>query len=63
MFYIGSCRYMYSYEWKYFSARLHTTKEIIFFLENINNIQKIIDNNPLDLTNKIFGDIYIIKML
>jgi len=58
MLYIGSCRYMRGYEWNYFPARLHTTKEIIYFLENIDNITNIINNNPQDLTNKIFGDIY-----
>jgi len=58
MFYIGSCRYMYGYDWDYFPARLHTTREIIFFLENINNIKKIINDNPSVLTNFIFGDIY-----
>lgn len=58
MLYIGSCRYMYEYDWDYFPARLHTTKEIIHFLENIDNIKNVIDNNPNDLTNFIFGDIY-----
>ena len=58
MLYIGSCRYMYGYHWDYFPARLHTTREIIHFLENIDNIKNIIDNNPSGLTNFIFGDIY-----
>ena len=58
MLYIGSCRYMYDYDWDYFPARLHTTREIIFFLENIENIQNVINNNPGNLTNCIFGDIY-----
>jgi hypothetical protein len=58
MFYIGSCRYMYDYDWDFFPARLHTTKEIIFFLENVNNIEHIINQNPSDITNLIFGDIY-----
>lgn len=58
MLYIGSCRYMYGYKWDYFPARLHTTKEIIHFLENIGNIKQIIDDNPDDLINFIFGDIY-----
>ncbi|AYV75433.1 MAG: hypothetical protein Terrestrivirus1_307 [Terrestrivirus sp.] len=49
---------MYGYKWTYFPARLHTTKEIIYFLENIHNIKHVIDNNPTDLTNMIFGDIY-----
>lgn len=56
MLYIGSCRYMYDYDWDYFPARLHTTREIIFFLENITNIQNVIDNNPWELQNFIFGD-------
>ena len=38
MLYVGSCRYMYDYDWDYFAPRLHTTKEIIHFLENIDNI-------------------------
>ena len=58
MLYIGSCRYMNGYTWDYFPARLHSTREIIFFLENINNIEMIINNNPSELTNYIFGDIY-----
>lgn len=58
MLYIGSCRYMYGYTWDYFPARLHTTREIIYFLENINNIKNVIENNPSELTNCIFGDIY-----
>lgn len=57
MLYIGSCRYMYSHKWSYFPARLHSTKEIIFFLEHIDNIQNIIHTIPSDLINKIFGDI------
>jgi hypothetical protein len=47
---------MYNYDWEYFPARLHTTREIIFFLENINNIENIVTNN--ELANFIFGDIY-----
>jgi hypothetical protein len=58
MLYIGSCRYMYRNDWDYFPARLHATREIIFFLENINNINNVINENPSDLTNLIFGDIY-----
>ena len=58
MFYIGTCRYMHGYPWTYFPARLHSTREIIYFLENITNIKQIIDDNPSDLTNSIFGDIY-----
>jgi hypothetical protein len=49
---------MYGYVWDYFPARLHTTKEIIHFLKNINNVKNVIDNNPDGLTNFIFGDIY-----
>lgn len=58
MLYIGSCRYMYDYDWEYFPARLHTTKEIIYFLENIDNIKNVINNNPIKLINFIFGDIF-----
>lgn len=49
---------MYGYKWNYFPARLHSTKEIIYFLENISNMKEIIKNNPKDLLNCIFGDIY-----
>jgi hypothetical protein len=48
---------MYNYGWDYFSPRLHTTKEIIHFLENINNTKNVIDNNPSDLTYQIFGGV------
>lgn len=58
MLYLGSCRHMYDYKWDFFPGRLHTTREIIFFLENINNIEKISIDNPNNLTNLIFGDIY-----
>ena len=57
MLYVGSCRYMYSYKWRYFPARLHTTREILFFLNNINNIQNIINKYPSELSDIIFGDI------
>jgi hypothetical protein len=49
---------MYDYDWDYFPGRLHTTREIIFFLENITNIKNVINNNPIELTNCIFGDIH-----
>jgi len=49
---------MYGYDWDYFPGRLHTTREIIFFLENIANIKNVINNNPPELANCIFGDIY-----
>ena len=49
---------MYGYPWNYFPGRLHSTREIVFFLENITTIKEIISNNPEDLTNFIFGDIY-----
>ena len=58
MLYIGSCRYMEGYYWNYFPARLHSTREIIFFLEHITEIEKVIKARPRDLTNFIFGDIY-----
>lgn len=58
MLYIGSCRYMADYPWDYFPGKLHSTREIIFFLENINHCKKIIDNNPSELSNFIFGDIF-----
>jgi hypothetical protein len=37
MFYIGSCRYQPLFA-NYFPPRLHSTKEIIYFLENYKNI-------------------------
>lgn len=58
MFYIGSCRYMCDFNWDSFPPRLHTTKEIIYFLQNIGNLKKIIDENPNELINFIFGDIF-----
>lgn len=57
IFYIGSCRYMYDFDWNYFRARLHTTREIIYYLENIHTIQKIVDKYPADLVEIIFGDL------
>lgn len=50
-FYIGSCRYMHLFP-KHFPARLHTTKEIINFLNNYNKI----DLNMVD-ANYIYGDL------
>ena len=58
MLYLGSCRHMYGYNWQFFPGRLHTTREIIFFIENIDKVKNIINSNPSDLTNLIFGDIY-----
>lgn len=58
MLYIGSCRYMYDFSWDYFPARLHSTREVIFFLENIENLQRVIDSNPASLKNLIFGDMF-----
>ena len=55
--YIGSCRYMKNFPWRFFPARLHTTKEMIFFLENIQNIKEIMKQYPNDILNRIFGDI------
>jgi hypothetical protein len=48
---------MYGYAWDYFAPRLHTTKEIIHFLENIENIENVINNNPSDLVYQLFGGI------
>ncbi len=50
-FYIGSCRYMSLFP-KHFPARLHTTKEIINFLNNYNKI----DLDMID-ANYIYGDL------
>ncbi len=58
MLYVGSCRHMSEYKWNFFPGRLHTTREIMFFIENIDKVKSIIDSNPVDLTNLIFGDIY-----
>ncbi len=57
MLYSGSCRYMYDYKWYFFPGRLHSTREIIYFLENIENIHEVLVNNP-GFENLIFGDIY-----
>lgn len=37
MFYIGSCRYQPLFQ-NYFPPRIHSTKEVIYFLENYKNI-------------------------
>ena len=50
-FYVGSCRYMELFP-KHFPARLHTTKEIINFLNNYNRIDLNMDD-----ANYIFGDL------
>ena len=49
---------MYSNKWSFFPCRLHTTKEIIFFLENIANLKNVIYRNPPALISLIFGDAY-----
>jgi hypothetical protein len=41
----------------FFGGRLHTTREIIYYLENMHDIQSIVDSNPTELTNIIFGDL------
>jgi hypothetical protein len=46
---------MYNYDWDYFPARLHTTREIIYFLENIHNIGQIFQEK-YNWANFIFGD-------
>lgn len=47
---------MYNYKWKYFPGRLHITREILFFLNNIDSIQNIINKYPPELCDIIFGD-------
>jgi len=49
---------MHGYEWDVFPGRLHSTREIIFFLEHITTIEEVIKAHPSNLTNYIFGDIY-----
>lgn len=51
VFYIGSCRYMNLFP-KHFPARLHTTKEIITFLNNYNKIDLKMND-----VNYIYGDL------
>ena len=58
MLYIGSCRYMEGYPWDFFPARLHTTREILFFLKNIDGIHALLERYPKGLRGKIFGDLY-----
>jgi len=48
---------MYDYGWNYFPGRLHSTREIIYFLEHMKDIQSILETHPPELTNTIFGDI------
>ena len=63
--YLGSCRYGPSglklnnnINWLSFPARLHTTKEIIYFLENIENLNNMITLFSKELINYIFGNFY-----
>jgi hypothetical protein len=42
----------------FFPARLHSTKEIIYFLENINHIKQILNSHSNNISNIIFGDIF-----
>jgi len=42
----------------FFPGRLHSTKEIIFFLENIDKVKELIIKYPKEIVNIIFGDIY-----
>ena len=50
-FYIGSCRYMKFFP-QHFPAKLHTTKEIINYLNNYNSIDLDMKN-----VNYVYGDI------
>ena len=50
-FYVGSCRYMKFFH-NYFPAKLHTTKEIINYLKNYDNIDLNTEN-----VNYMYGDI------
>lgn len=56
-FYIGSCRYMYHLDCFYFPGRLHSTREICYFLDNFDNIEKIVNSNLHRTSNIMFGDI------
>ena len=60
IFYIGSCRYTYSEILRFtcFPARLHTTSEILYFLENLGRISDVLANTPDELHNYIFGDLF-----
>ena len=49
-FYTGSCRYTRLFK-NFFPGRLHTTREVLFFLENYDNMQLYEDAN----LNFIFG--------
>jgi len=49
---------MYGFQWDYFPGRLHSTKEMIYFLENIENIENVFQNNTNEIINLIFGDVY-----
>lgn len=56
-FFIGSCRYT-EYNWDaYFPGRLHSTKEIIYFLQNMHCLNATINRYPEQLVNCIFGDL------
>lgn len=55
-YYIGSCRYQ-PYFKEFFGPRLHTTKEILYLLENINNLENLLTTLPGHLIPYIFGDL------
>jgi hypothetical protein len=60
IFYIGSCRYTYGGILRFtcFPARLHTTSEILYFLENLGRISEVLATTPEELHNYIFGDLF-----
>ena len=46
---------MYDNSWNYFPGRLHSTREMLFFLEHRQHIQSVLE--PIELANTIWGDI------
>lgn len=59
--YTSSCRYMYGGKLPLtcFPARLHTTTEVLYFLENIGRLSSnLLQEIPEELQNYVFGDIF-----
>lgn len=54
---MGSCRYMHLTQWKnYVPARLHTTKEMLHYLEHFRDIKTYLNSFPYQKQKIVFGD-------
>ena len=56
-FYLGSCRYMYCNWSAFFPARLHSSAEMLHFLEHLDAIEEFARGFPADLASCVFGDL------